>query len=145
MNSLIVVSSRCASRRPRTRSARPRALRHYDVRAHCLRTFFWHDRFERIPRRASSGAIPELLHAGDLGAMGAAEDAALLLHAVPDDAAAAMGAHRRKGLDGALEAVERVRGTSHRHLERLVVLVSAHLTGSWHLGPPSSAGGPRAR
>src|SRR5262245_41313317 len=98
-----------------------------------------------LSRRASSGAIPELLHAGDLGAMGAAEDAALLLQAVADDAAAAVGAHRREGLDGALEAVERVRGASHRHLEGLVVVVSADFTGSRHVGPPSSADAPRAR
>src|SRR5437763_5170012 len=85
----------------------------------------------------SSGAIPELLHAGGLGAVRAAIDAPVLLDAVADDAAIAVGARRREGLDGALEAVERVRGASHRDLEGLVVLVSAHLTASGgHRRPP---------
>src|SRR5207244_2101390 len=77
-----------------------------------------------------SGAIPELLRAGGVSAVGAAIDAPFLLHAVADDAAIAVGASRREGLDGALEAVERVRGASHRDLKGLVVLVSAHLTAS---------------
>src|SRR5207253_8576276 len=96
-----------------------------------------HRRLRACPTHRSSSPIPELLHAGGVSAVGAAIDAPVLLDAVADDAALAVGASRREGLDGALEAVERVRGASHRDLEGLVVLVSAHLTASGgHRGPP---------
>src|SRR6266436_6628656 len=77
---------------------------------------------------SGSGPVPDLLRAGLVRAVSAAVDAAVLLRPVADDAAAAVGALRRERLDGALEAVERVRGASHRDLERLVVLVSADFT-----------------
>src|SRR5205814_7850111 len=93
------------------------------------------------PTHRSSSPIPELLRAGGVSAVGAAIHAPFLLHAVADDAAIAVGARRREGLDGALEAVERVRGASHRDLEGLVVLVSAHLTASGgHRAPPWARG-----
>jgi sporulation protein YlmC with PRC-barrel domain len=57
--------------------------------------------------------------------MGAAEDVAALLDAVPDDARAAMPARRSQGVDRALEAVRLAARC--RDLERLVVVVAANL------------------
>ena len=62
-----------------------------------------------------------------LGAMDAAEDCIAVLHAVPDDAASAMRAHRRERLDGALEGVEGVRLAVLHDLERLVVSIPTSL------------------
>jgi hypothetical protein len=50
------------------------------------------------------------------------------LDAMPDDPAAAMGARRREGVDGALEAVERVDFTAHNHLKTFIILVAANFT-----------------
>ena len=50
--------------------------------------------------------IAETLDAFLLGAMDAAEDSAVVLDPMPDDAAAAMGAGGRERLDRAFEAVE---------------------------------------
>jgi hypothetical protein len=62
-----------------------------------------------------------------LGAMGAAVDLAVGFHTMSDDAALAMLAARRHGVDSALEAVEGLRLTALRDLERLVVIVPANL------------------
>ena len=78
----------------------------------------------------SSYAITQLMHALLLGAMGATEDPAIRLYAVADDPALAMGACRRESVDGAFEAVEDMSCSSGSHLERLVVIVPAHLTDS---------------
>jgi hypothetical protein len=67
-----------------------------------------------------SGSV---LKAGDalvLGAVGAAEDRAVLLDAVADHLAAAVRAGRGQRVDGTLEGVEGVRAAGHRHGERLV-------------------------
>jgi hypothetical protein len=89
-------------------------------------------------------ALDPVGEAGDarfLGAVGAAEDPAVRLDAVADDLATAVAARRRERVDRALEAVEGVRGTvGGGHLKRLVVLVSAHLTGR-HVGDSMVARG----
>jgi len=58
--------------------------------------------------------------------VGAAEAPAISLHAVAEDAAAAMGALRGEGVDRALEAVEGVRPAGHHHLECLVGLLPSN-------------------
>ena len=58
--------------------------------------------------------------------MDAAINAAVLLHAVSDDFAAAVRADRRQSVDRALKAVERVMLSAHHHLEGLVILVFAN-------------------
>src|SRR5262249_34357320 len=50
------------------------------------------------------------------------------LHSVTDDTAPAVLAGRRHRVDRALEAIERPRPTPVRDLERLSVIVSAHVT-----------------
>ena len=59
------------------------------------------------------------------GAMRAAEEPALGLPTVPDDPAPAVSTGGGEGMNGALEAIERVRLAAETDLERLVVLVSA--------------------
>jgi bifunctional non-homologous end joining protein LigD len=66
----------------------------------------------------------------------AAKDAAVRLEAVADDPAAAVVASGRKRMDCALEAVEDVRVAAERDLERLVVLVAAHLAARHVAGVP---------
>jgi len=63
------------------------------------------------------------------GAVGTAKEGIRRLHAVTDDAAAAMGTGGRQRVDGALEAVEHMRLAAHLQLETFVVDVAAHLTG----------------
>src|SRR5262245_8955469 len=58
----------------------------------------------------------------------AAEEGAVLLESVADDADAAVLAGRRQRMDRALEAVEGVGGTVHADLKRLVVVVSTGFT-----------------
>jgi hypothetical protein len=58
----------------------------------------------------------------------AAEEGAILLEPVADDADAAILACRRQRMNGAFEAVEGVSGLAHRHLKGLVVIVSARFT-----------------
>ena len=77
-----------------------------------------------------------------LRAMCATIDGAIRLQAVPDHPAAAMGAGGRKGMDGALEAIEDVALPTHDHLERFVVLVVTHFT-LRHLQPPVIQHAPR--
>ena len=55
---------------------------------------------------------------------------AIRLYAVADDPALAMSACWRESVDGAFEAVEDMCCSSGPHLERLVVIVPAHLTDS---------------
>jgi hypothetical protein len=64
----------------------------------------------------------------------AAEKGARLLQAMPEDAGAAMIAGWRKRVDGAFEAVERMRLAVHRDLKRLVVVVAASFARS-HTSP----------
>ena len=60
-----------------------------------------------------------------LGAMDAAIDRVAMLHAMADDAAAAMRADRRERRDGAFERVEDERAPAHGDLEALVIVVAA--------------------
>ena len=75
-----------------------------------------------------SYAITQLRHALLLGTMGATEDPAIRLYAVADDPALAVNACWRESVDGAFEAVKDMCCSSGSHLERLVVVVPAHLT-----------------
>src|SRR5438067_4511097 len=81
--------------------------------------------------------IAKPFHALLLGAVLAAEEGALLLEPMPDDADAAMGAGRRQRVDRALEAVESVSDAVLGDLKRLVVIVAAGFT-SLHDTPPHS-------
>src|SRR5688500_6118575 len=83
--------------------------------------------------------------AGLAGAVHAAVDLAVALHAVADDLAVAVRAARGEGVDGAFEGVEGVPLARHLHLEGLVVVVAADLAdrhGS--SSPPRPGARPRA-
>src|SRR5690348_9911341 len=80
-------------------------------------------------------AIPNAVRIVLPRAVGAAVDRLAGLDAMADDPAATVGAGRRQQLDRALEAVEHVRLAVEGHLERLVILVSAHLAA----GHPSAS------
>jgi hypothetical protein len=73
--------------------------------------------------------------------MSATEDPAIRLYAVADDPALAMNARWRESVDGAFEAVKDMRCSSGSHLERLVVVVPAHLTNRHYLLLPSTGYG----
>jgi hypothetical protein len=60
--------------------------------------------------------------------MGTAKEVIRCLHAMTNDAAAAMGTGGCQGVDGALEAVEYMRLAAHLHLKTFVIDVAAHLT-----------------
>src|SRR5262245_41440457 len=74
-------------------------------------------------------------HAFLLGAVGAAEDFAIRLDAVTDHPAIAVGTARGHGLDGAFEAVEGHRPASLRHLQGLVVIVTANVAARHRAAP----------
>src|SRR5215831_20368444 len=82
----------------------------------------------RSRSRRRADAIAQAGYANGLGAMLAAEEGAVLLESVADDADAAVLAGRRQRMDRALEAVEGVGGTVHADLKRLVVVVSTDFT-----------------
>src|SRR5215470_20093442 len=72
-----------------------------------------------------------ILHAGNsglFGAVGAAKGLALCLDPMADDAAAAMGAPRRHAFDRTFEAVECHTSLALSDNDRLVIVVSAHIT-----------------
>src|SRR5262245_61184058 len=75
--------------------------------------------------RRASIPVDEALDALVPGAMDAAIDRVAVLHAVADDAHAAMWADRRERGDGAFERVEHERAPAHGDLEALVVVVAA--------------------
>jgi hypothetical protein len=77
-----------------------------------------------------SGPVGDADDSDAFGAVGAAEDIAFVLHAVPDDHAAAVNAPRSQGVNGALEAIEGVRLSVHFDRESLVVFVSANVAAS---------------
>ena len=79
--------------------------------------------------------IAKTLDAFLLGAMDTAEDSAVVLDPMPDDAAAAMRAGGRESLDSAFEAVEDHGAAAHSDLEALVVVVAALLTSRHGLLP----------
>src|SRR5262245_23950317 len=76
----------------------------------------------------AADAVAQAGDASHLRAMLAAEEGAVLLQPVADDADAAVLAGRRQRVDRAFETVEGVRGSAHAHLERLVVIVPAGFT-----------------
>jgi hypothetical protein len=63
------------------------------------------------------------------GAICAAIQSIGSLHAVADNATVAMGAGRRKSMDGAFKAVEHMRLTGEPDFKAFIVAISAHLTG----------------
>jgi hypothetical protein len=69
--------------------------------------------------------------------MRAAEDRAVMLDTMPDDAAAAMRAGWRERLDRTFERVEDHGAAGHPNLEALVVVVAA-LLASRHRSPPDT-------
>ena len=62
--------------------------------------------------------------------MGTAEDRAVLLDAVADHAASAMGTRWRQHVNRTFEAVERVFFAVGLNRERLVIFVAAHFAGT---------------
>src|SRR5262249_17396465 len=85
------------------------------------------------------GVVPDPLHSGFRRAMGTAVDLPVCLDPMTDDPAMAVGALRRHRLNFALEAVERHRAASLRHVQSLVVVVTADIAtrhGATPLRPP---------
>ena len=94
----------------------------------------------RGPLTDASDAVRHPTCPGHAGAVGAAVEMTVGLYAVADDLNAAVFADGCKGVYGALEAIERVRGAiGHSHLKALVILISAYLT-LGHLHHPSRFG-----
>src|ERR671924_1354248 len=82
------------------------------------------------------GTVAQRLLSAVSRAVRAAVHLAVGFNAVPEDAAAAVRAHRGEFLDGALEAVERVRGAARdAHGEGLVVTVATDFAGAHRLTP----------
>src|SRR5581483_9519835 len=77
--------------------------------------------------RARSDAVAGGLHARAMGAVRTAEERAIRLHAMTDDPTSAVVAGGRERVDRALEAVEHVPLALGDDLNRLVVVVPAHL------------------
>src|SRR5439155_2148294 len=73
-------------------------------------------------------AVLDALDARMLGAVGTAVKGAVVFDPVADHLAAAVRAGGCQRVDGALEGVKRLRPSGHRHGERLVVVVPAHVT-----------------
>jgi len=70
-------------------------------------------------------AVDEALDAFVVGAMHAAKNGVAMLHAVADDAVAAMGADRGECLNCAFEAIEDERAAAHGDLEAPIVVIAA--------------------
>src|SRR5258708_20211216 len=85
------------------------------------------------PTGSHLGLGCSILHTGNsglFGTVGATEGLALCLDPVADDAAAAMGAPGRHAFDCAFETVECHASLTLRDNDRLVIVVSAHITHS---------------
>src|SRR5690606_8151940 len=94
----------------------------------------------RKTRRPESGAVLDPVNPGVAGAMRAAEEAAVALRAMADDAAATVLAGRGHRVDGALERVEGAAGAvGQGDPEGLVVIVAAHVA-SGHVTAPLAGG-----
>src|SRR4029453_12518753 len=93
----------------------------------------------RSRSRRRADAIAQAGYANGLGAVLAAEEGAVLLEPVADDADAAVLAGRRQRVDRAFETVEGVGGTVHADLKCLVVVVSAGFA-SGHDNPRNGCG-----
>src|SRR5258706_13740441 len=76
-----------------------------------------------------SDAVVEAADTGPPGAIRTAEHPPLRLDSVADDLAPAVRALRRQRMNRALETVERMCRTSHRHVKGLVVVVAANTAG----------------
>ena len=83
------------------------------------------NQYSRKRRIRSVATITHLRVPGGSSAMGAAIKFAIDLGSMSDDAAAAMRALGRQGLDRAFEAVEDIGFIAHKDGERLVVIISA--------------------
>ena len=68
-------------------------------------------------------------HTFVLGTVGAAKHYAAGFVSVADDTAAAVGAFRREGVDGAFERVEVMRNAILHNFQRLVVFIPAEFAG----------------
>ena len=66
----------------------------------------------------------------------AEDDSSFTLHAVTENAAAAVITRRRRRMNGAFKAIERVRCTGHGNFKRFVILISANFTRTHRLKPP---------
>jgi hypothetical protein len=62
------------------------------------------------------------------GAVGAAIEDTLCLHAVTNNPTAAVRAGWRQGLDGTLEAIEDMRLAAHPHFKTFIIHVAAYFT-----------------
>jgi hypothetical protein len=82
----------------------------------------------RTRSRSGADAVAQPGDAGALRAMLAAEEGALLLEPVAENADATLVADRRQRMNGAFEAVEGVGSSAHAYLERLVVVIPAGFT-----------------
>src|SRR5205823_9293374 len=81
-------------------------------------------------------AIAEPYDSGVLGAIGAAEDRVVMLDAMANHFAAAVGADWRQRVDGTLKGVEGVLLAVHGHGKSFVVLVPAYVTLRHNSFPP---------
>src|SRR6185295_16665048 len=100
-------------------------------------------RIERASRESPLSRASQSIHDGGrrglARAIRAAEHDSVHFRSMPDDAAAASGADRRQGVDGAFETVEYIGLAVPLDLERLVVDVAAGDAGArdHHNRPPS--------
>jgi hypothetical protein len=74
------------------------------------------------------GPVAQFGYAFGLSAMRATEDGAFFFHPVTEDMDTAVRTGGRNALNGAFEAIERVRHPVDHHLKCLVVIVSAGFT-----------------
>jgi hypothetical protein len=79
-------------------------------------------------RNLLSGAGLPFMGTFVFGTLSTAVDGIVLLNSVADHLATTMSAHRRKGMDGTLERIERVIVPIHRDRKRLIVIVAAYFT-----------------
>src|SRR5436309_6950435 len=84
---------------------------------------------------AHSYSVAQALHSFCLRTVLATVKGAFLFEPVTDDVNATILASRSECMDCTLEAVECVSNTTHGHLKRLIVVVSAGFA-SWHDGLP---------
>jgi hypothetical protein len=71
------------------------------------------------------------MHTMLAGTVGTTEEGVGRLHAVTDNAAAAMRAGWRQRMDGALKAIEYVCLAAHTDFETFIIGIAAYLTGGW--------------
>ncbi|MCK1713077.1 MULTISPECIES: hypothetical protein [unclassified Bradyrhizobium] len=91
-------------------------------------------RFNHRPWRGLD-SITQAFDTLALGAMLATEKGTRLLQAVSDDTDSTMIAGRRERVNGAFEAIERMRFAVHRDLKGLVIIIAAGFTCRHDLSP----------